>query len=59
MANNNVITQLEEARKLDEYAANHSTNLVSLLHTHYQWTLENYADADRSSSLLQVSTDAN
>jgi len=41
------------ASKLDQYAIKHSTT-STLLKQHYEWTKANFADADRSSSLLQV-----
>ena len=31
-----------------------STNIAPRLKSHYDWTRNNFADADRSSSLLQV-----
>ncbi|OIW29125.1 S-adenosyl-L-methionine-dependent methyltransferase [Coniochaeta ligniaria NRRL 30616] len=44
----------DQARALDQYAADCTTGLSPLLARHYQWTRDTFEDADRASSLLQA-----
>ncbi|KXT18078.1 hypothetical protein AC579_4530 [Pseudocercospora musae] len=45
---------IETVQRLDQYALQSSTGISPALQSHARWTIENFADADRASSLLQA-----
>ncbi|KAI0020138.1 hypothetical protein F4780DRAFT_743860 [Xylariomycetidae sp. FL0641] len=45
---------VDETRQLEKYCLSVSTDLSDVLKQHWTWTRDNFADADRSSSLLQA-----
>ncbi|KAI0434085.1 S-adenosyl-L-methionine-dependent methyltransferase [Xylaria sp. FL1042] len=45
---------VDEARQLEAYALSSSPDICDVLKTHWQWTRDNFPDADRSSSLFQA-----
>ncbi|KAI1353075.1 S-adenosyl-L-methionine-dependent methyltransferase [Xylaria sp. FL0043] len=44
----------DEGRQLEAYALSASPAISDVLKTHWQWTRDNFPDADRSSSLFQA-----
>ncbi|EME80878.1 uncharacterized protein MYCFIDRAFT_189246 [Pseudocercospora fijiensis CIRAD86] len=45
---------VDVVRRLDQYSLDSSTGISAALQSHAQWTVENFPDADRASSILQA-----